>query len=51
MIGAAVGGLVGLLITNDFMDEPAVNLAGGALAGGLLGLLIGAAVGAPTPPP
>ena len=47
LIGAAVGGVAGLLITNDFMDEPLVNMAGGAIAGGLIGLVLGAAVGAP----
>jgi hypothetical protein len=46
LIGAVVGGVVGLAITNDFMDEPLLNFAMGAAAGGMVGAVVGVLVGA-----
>jgi hypothetical protein len=50
VIGAVGGALLGLVLTNDFLDEPAVNMAMGAAFLGDIGAGIGALVGADPPP-
>ena len=49
LIGALGGALLGLVITNDFLDEPVVNAAAGAGVFGIIGAGVGALVGS-TPP-
>ena len=49
VIGAVGGALLGLVITNDFMDEPVVNMAMSAAVFGVVGAGIGALVGAEVP--
>lgn len=52
LIGVIGGALIGLSITDDFMDEPMVNAALGASVFGIIGAGVGALVGAaPASPP
>ena len=49
VVGAFVGLIAGALVTNDFLDDPAVNMMAGAAVGGLAGALVGAAIGVREP--
>ena len=49
VVGVFVGLIAGALVTNDFLDDPGVNMMAGAAVGGLAGALVGAAIGVREP--
>src|SRR5687768_2608652 len=52
VVGLIGGALIGLVLTNDFLDEPAVNMMVSAGFFGLVGAGVGALIGAaPEPAP